>query len=269
VPPSGAYLWFVVLEFALALLTVVGLRFVIAPYGRHGRDGWGPTVPARVGWIVMESPASLLFLAFYLLGAHRADLVPLVFLALWQAHYVQRAFVYPFLMRGDSRMPVVVALMAIAFNVLNAYVNARWISGLGSYRRDWLADPRFIAGTVLFLGGLALNLRSDHRLRHLRKPGETGYRIPRGGAFRWVSCPNYLGEIVEWTGWALATWSLGGLAFAVYTAANLAPRAIQNHQWYRRTFPDYPPDRRALIPLLSPGPISQLAPTAGRESADV
>jgi 3-oxo-5-alpha-steroid 4-dehydrogenase 1 len=250
VPPTGAYLWLVVLEFVLAGFTAIGLRFVIAPYGRHGRAGWGPTVPARVGWLVMESPASLLVFAFFLLGAHRAELVPLVFLTMWQIHYVQRAFVYPFLMRGGSRMPATVALMAIAFNVLNAYVNARWISGLGSYRRDWLVDPRFIVGFALFAGGLALNLRSDYTLRHLRAPGETGYKVPNGGAYRWVSCPNYLGEIIEWTGWALATWSLGGLAFAVYTAANLAPRAVQNHEWYVQKFPDYPPVRKALIPYV-------------------
>ena len=149
---------------------------------------------------------------------------------MWQAHYLQRTFVYPFLMRGGARMPVAIMAMAIGFNVLNAYINARWVSDLGSYPVSWLADPRFLLGAALFLGGLALNLSADRTLRRLRGPGETGYRIPQGGAYRLVSCPNYLGEIVEWTGWALATWSLAGLAFALYTTANLAPRAIANHR---------------------------------------
>ena len=65
-----------------------------------------------------------------------------------------------------------------------------------------------------------------------------------------MSSPNYLGEIIEWTGWAIATWSLAGTAFAVYTAANLASRAFANHRWYRDRFPDYPSDRRALVPFL-------------------
>jgi len=81
-----------------------------------------------------------------------------------------------------------------------------------------------------------------------RKPGE--YGIPRGGVFEFVSCPNYLGEILEWTGWAIATWSLPGLAFALWTAANLIPRAYANHAWYRKTFPDYPGKRKALIPFV-------------------
>jgi protein-S-isoprenylcysteine O-methyltransferase Ste14 len=237
-------------EFVLAALTAAGLKFVVAPYGRHTRGGWGPTIPAKAGWVIMESPASLVFLAFYLTGDHRARLVPLVLLGMWQLHYVQRAFVYPFLMRGGTRMPVAIAAMAIAFNVLNAYVNAVWISQIGRYTDRWLTDPRFLAGTALFLAGMSVNLRSDQILRNLRRPGESGYKVPHGGAYRWVSSPNYFGEIVEWLGWALAAWSLAGLAFAVYTMANLVPRALANHAWYRERFPDYPPERKAIIPLV-------------------
>ena len=84
-------------------------------------------------------------------------------------------------------------------------------------------------------------------LTHSEPPG---YRVPQGGLYRWISCPNYLGEIVQWAGWALATWSLPGLAFAVWTAANLVPRARANQQWYRQRDPDSPPERRALIPWV-------------------
>ena len=169
---------------------------------------------------------------------------------MWQAHYLQRGFVYPFLMRAGARMPVSLMAMAITFNTLNAYINARWVSDLGHYPVSWLADPRFLLGAALFVGGLALNLNADRTLRGLRGPGETGYQIPYGGGYRWVSSPNYLGEIVEWTGWALATWSLAGLAFALYTIANLAPRAMANHRWYHDKFPEYPTDRRALVPYV-------------------
>jgi 3-oxo-5-alpha-steroid 4-dehydrogenase 1 len=250
VPAPGPYLNLVLLELILAIVTFAGLQFVVAPYGRHGRAGWGPTLPARLAWLVMEGPASLVFFGVYLAGERRAELVPLLLLALWQVHYVQRSFVYPFLIRGGARMPMAIMGMGIAFNVLNAYVNARWVSAFGTYPVRWLADPRFLAGLALFVGGLTLNLRADQTLRALRRPGEDRYEIPRGGAYRWVSCPNYLGEIVEWTGWALATWSLAGLAFAVYTVANLLPRAQANHRWYRDQFADYPPGRRALVPYV-------------------
>ena len=246
----GWYGWLVALEFVLAAATVVALRWIKAPYGRHLRAGWGPTMPNRVGWLVMEAPAALVFVAVYAAGAHRAEPVPLVLLGMWLGHYVYRAFGYPFLMRPGRRMPLVVVALAICFNVLNASINAWWVAEIGRYPVAWLADPRFLAGLVLFAAGLALHVRSDRTLRRLRAPGDTGYAIPYGGGFRWISCPNYFGEIVQWCGWALATWSPAGLAFAVYSTANLAPRAIDHHAWYRERFPDYPRERRALVPHL-------------------
>jgi 3-oxo-5-alpha-steroid 4-dehydrogenase 1 len=244
------YRMLVFLQIGLAAATFVALRFITAPYGRYKRKGWGVTMPARAGWLVMESVSPVLFAIVFWTGPRRADLVPLVLFAMWQCHYLYRAFVYPLVLRGGTRIPVVVVLLAIAFNVLNAGVNAYWIGTLAHYPHDWLADPRFVAGAALFAGGLALHVWADRQLRRLRASGRGGYQIPYGGAYRWVSCPNYLGEIVEWTGWALATWSPSGLAFALYTVANLAPRAVDHHAWYRREFADYPAERRALIPYV-------------------
>ncbi len=250
-PTSVLFRALVVLELVLAVATFVGLRFVRAPYGRYATDRWGPTVPARWGWLVMESPAALAFAGVYAAGPHRAQSVPVVLLALWQLHYVYRAFVYPWTLRGSTRMPATIALMAIVFNLLNAYVNARWVSAYGDYPLRWLADPRFLAGTVVFLVGMAVNRDADRRLRALRGPtAGAGYQIPDGGLYRWVSCPNYLGEIAQWFGWALLTWSPAGLAFAVYSTANLLPRGIDHHAWYRERFPAYPPARRAVIPFV-------------------
>lgn len=233
------------------VLSFVLLQFVSAPYGRHERAGWGPTLPSRLAWLMMEAPAVLLFLGVFLLGDHRLQVAPLVLLGLWQVHYVNRTFIYPFRTRGKDRpMPLLVALLALVFQVANAYLNARQISHLGDYGAAWLGDPRFLLGATVFATGFAINQWADGVLRALRKPGETGYKIPRGGLYELISAPNYFGEILEWIGWAIATWSLAGLSFAVFTFANLAPRAAANHGWYRETFADYPPRRRALVPFL-------------------
>lgn len=235
---------------AAAVPTFLLLRYVSAPYGRHARSGWGPTLPARLGWILMEAPASLVWLAIFACGAHALAPAPLVLLALWQFHYVNRAFVLPLKTKpDDKRVPLLVPALAVVFNLFNAYANARQVSELGHYDTGWLADPRFLIGTSLFLLGRTLNVRADAELIALRNEGR-GYQIPRGRLFRYVSCPNYAAEIVEWCGWALATWSLAGLAFAIYTFANLAPRALDHHRWYRERFPDYPSERRALIPWI-------------------
>ena len=97
---------------------------------------------------------------------------------------------------------------------------------------------------------MIINIKSDDILFALRDDGSTGYKIPRGGLFEKVSCPNYLGEIIEWTGWAIATWSLAGATFAIWTVCNLAPRALAHHKWYKEEFEEYPEDRKALVPFL-------------------
>ncbi len=242
--PIWSLIW---LEVGLAVVTFVALMQVTAPYGRHLRQGWGPTLPGRLGWILMEAPAVFVFLGVYLIGAHRGDWVPLVFLAIWLLHYLHRTFVFPFRLRSHKPMPLVIPLLAIGFNTLNGSINARWVSHVGEYGMSWLWDPRFLIGTAIFAMGMVINIRSDNTLINLRKPGETGYKIPRGGMYRFVSCPNYLGEMLQWIGWAIATWSPAGAAFALYTAANLVPRALKTHRWYEETFEDYP-RRKAVLP---------------------
>lgn len=245
------YPWLVRGLVGIGVVTFLVLLFVSAPYGRHERPGWGPTISNRVGWLFMEGVSPAVFAAVYAQGSHAGEAAPLVFLGMWQLHYLYRAFVFPFRVRSPARpMPALVALLGMAFNALNAYLNARWVSELGSYAADWLTQPLFLTGAAVFVTGWAVNHHADHVLLHLRKPGETGYKIPRGGLYRWVTCPNYLGELVEWCGFALAAASPAGAAFAWYTAANLVPRALTHHRWYREKFADYPPERKAILPGL-------------------
>jgi len=137
----------------------------------------------------------------------------------------------------------------IALNIINGALNGDYVFTMsGGYPNEWLTDPRFIIGFALFVIGFIINRLPDRILRNLRTPEETGYKNPPGGLFQWTPCPNYLGEIIEWTGWAIATWSIAGLAFAVWTASNLNPRALSHHKWYHNQFPDYPPEHKALLP---------------------
>ncbi len=237
--------------FVMAAVTIVSARFVVAPYGRHDRQGWGPRVSSLTGWLVMETPAIVVFLACFVAGESATELVPLVLLGFWQLHYIHRTLVFPFRMRlRNKQMPWIVPLMGLGFNSINAYVNARWISQFGSYEPGWLADPRFLIGASLFACGFAVNYKADRMLAALRRPGETDYKLPHGWLYEYIACPNYFGEILEWVGWAIATWSLPGLGFAVFTIANVGPRALAHRRWYIERFPAFPRRRKALIPFL-------------------
>ena len=45
---------------------------------------------------------------------------------------------------------------------------------------------------------------------------------------------------MEWSGFCIANnFSLASLSFAIWTAANLIPRAIHTHKWYNKTFAGY------------------------------
>jgi len=238
--------------FVLAAVIFAALFFIVAPYGRHTRRNWGPAIGDKLGWIVMEAPSPVLFAVFFVLGIKSITITAIAFLILWEAHYVHRAFIYPFSRRvGASGMAVAVVAMGFMFNIGNAYLNGRYLFTLsGGYSNAWLMTPQFICGAALFVAGFIINRKADDDLRNLRKPGESGYKIPDGGLYRWISCPNYFGEILTWIGWAVATWSLPGLAFAVFTVANLAPRARAHHLWYKKQFADYPPRRKALVPAI-------------------
>ncbi len=236
----------------VAVAVFVVLLYRRAPYGRHAQGRVGPTLDARWGWVLMEAPSPALMALTFATGRHRGEAWAAGFLALWLVHYVNRAFVQPFRWRGAATpMPWLIALSGACFNLVNGYTNGRWLFELSpGYAPSWFGDPRFVAGVGLFVAGMAMNVHADEVLRGLRGDGERGYRIPHGGMYRWVSCPNYLGEMLEWAGFALATWSLPAAAFAAWTVANLLPRALAHHRWYRARFEDYPPSRRAVLPFV-------------------
>ncbi|MBS1151314.1 MAG: 3-oxo-5-alpha-steroid 4-dehydrogenase [Myxococcaceae bacterium] len=221
------------------------LFFIPAPYGRYQRRGWGPSMPSRAAWLLMESVSVFLFAwAFLTMSPFHDEPAALWLAGLWLLHYLQRAFIYPLKMRDPGKgTPLLTVAMAVVFNSLNAISN-------GAALAPRTLDLKVVLGALIFFAGFAINLHSDAVLRGLRKPGESGYAIPYGGLYKWVSCPNYLGELLEWTGFAIAAWTFPALAFAVFTFANLFPRAIAHHRWYREKFPDYPKDRTAIIPFL-------------------
>lgn len=236
---------------ALALVLFPIQLFVTAPYGRHVRAGWGPTIPNRVGWIVMEIVSLAVFVSLFLTGTAEKSLVSFILFTGWTLHYTNRSLIYPWRTRTcGKRMPLLIVLWAVIFNVVNAGLNGIALGSLYEYSGRWLLDPRFMGGLALFLIGAAINLRSDNTLLALRRYGETDYKIPHGGLFEYVSCPNLLGEVVQWSGFALMAWNLPALSFAIWTASNLIPRAISHHKWYRAQFADYPFARKAVIPFL-------------------
>lgn len=227
----------------IAVVVFVALFFVDAGYGKFYNKKWGPAVNNKLGWVLMEAPVFVAMIVLCALSDRQDDVIRLVMLAIFQLHYFQRSFIFPFLIRGESKMPLSIVLMGFLFNTLNAFMQGGWlfyVSPENYYGAglSWLCDPRFIVGTLIFFFGMFVNIQSDSIIRHLRKPGDNRHYLPQKGFFRYVTSANYFGEFVEWLGFAILTWSFSGLVFAIWTFANLGPRAARIYDRYKEEFPD-------------------------------
>ncbi len=239
------YLWVMT---GIAVITFITLYFVEAGYGMLISKKWGKTINNKWAWFVMEFTIFILMCVMWLTSEHRWEIVPMVFLLIFQIHYIQRALIYPFLIKGKSKMPIGIMFMGVSFNILNAWMQGYWIFNI-AYSPEypalfvrqgtaWFYSAPFIIGTILFIIGFIFNLQSDYTIRHLRKdPNDTKHYFPKGGLFKYVTSANYFGELLEWLGFAILTWSISGLVFFIWTFANLVPRANSIYKRYRQEFP--------------------------------
>lgn len=244
-----AYSWIV-----LALVVHVVMFYVTAPFGRHTTDKWGLSINNKWGWFIMEFPSLLIMTLFLIKTLQVMHGYSWILFLLWMIHYVNRSLIYPIRIRSTpKKMPLVIMFSAIFFNVVNASLNGSYLAYFASateYDVKWLSSFHFMVGIFLFIIGMYVNLRSDNLLIHLRKPNETGYKIPKGFLFEYVSAPNLLGEIIEWSGFALMAWNLPAFTFMIWTFANLVPRAKNHHDWYLLHFPNYPKNRKIIFPFI-------------------
>lgn len=245
--------------FAFAAFVIVGGFFAQSSYGRFSSTNLGFNLNPKLGWWLMEIPATVVFAVFYLTGPNRFEPTSLVLAAVWLLHYANRGWFFPLSIRQvpgkRSTFNVSVIAMGVIVTSMHGYLNGAFFSHdyMNQYDTAWLTDPRFLIGLAVYLCGFALLVNSESIVRNLRdkvNPGATEYRIPMGGGFRFVSSPAYLGELIAWAGFALLTWSLAGVVIFLITAGNLIPRAIATHKWYRDKFVEYPSDRKALVPGL-------------------
>ncbi len=239
---------------AVGLIVFIALFFVKAGYGMFRTAQWGFSIPNKIGWLLMEAPVFFVMLILWLQSDRSVLSVPFLFFLLFELHYFQRSFVFPFLMKGKSQMPVAIMLMGVVFNLLNGYIQGEWLFFLAPedlYSSDYLCRINFWIGILVFFLGMGINWHSDYVIRHLRQPGDTRHYLPEKGLYHWVTSGNYFGELLEWTGFALTTSSPAAWAFVWWTFANLAPRAYAIRQKYREEFGvEAVGKRKCLIPYI-------------------
>lgn len=249
--------------FDILLLVMTGLGAVVfgalwkvnAGYGKFATGSWGPSIGNKAGWVIMEFPVFAVMLVMWWRAGFPLYAPQIVLFSLFMLHYAQRCFVFPFLMRGKSRMPLSIVFMGMVFNLLNGFIQGAglFIFPRAAYSLGWSYLLRWnaVLGIVLFFVGLGINWNSDHVIRGLRKPGDNAHYLPQKGLYKYVTSANYLGEILEWVGFAIAAASPAAWVFAWWTAANLVPRSNSIYKRYLSEFGEQAMGRRKrLIPFV-------------------
>ena len=236
----------------VAVLIFPILLKVTQPYGRHSKNNFGPMINNRLGWFIMEFPALAIFGYYLVFKADLLNVLILVPALLWGVHYIHRVLIFPLQLRtARKKIPALIVFLAFIFNIINGFLNGYWyVQFAPEFKSGVVIDLRLISGVIIFISGFVINKYHDSILIKLRPLKGDGYKIPYGGLFRYVSCPNFFGEIISWAGFALAAFNLPALTFLIWTLINLTTRALDHHRWYIKEFPEYDKDRKALIPFL-------------------
>ena len=234
----------------IAIITFLILFTITAPYGKFSNSKWGILVNYRLGWFIQEIISPLSFSYFFLTGIANKNYVSWILFSIWILHYINRSIIFPLRIPNGSKIPVPIIISAISFNIINGFINGFHIGNIAFFDDQYIYSIKFIIGLLIFTIGLIINIHSDEVLIKIKKKN-IGYQIPKGGLYKYISCPNYLGEILEWIGFAIISWSFPGLLFAVWTMANLIPRAKSQHAWYKEKFKsEYPKEKKAILPFI-------------------
>lgn len=185
-----------------------------------------------------------------------------LFIALWALHFMRRTLEVLFVHRYKRRMPIIESAGAPVYYWFFAIWIAWSMRSESGYEQSFLVFV--ILGSLVFLIGEIGNCICHIQLRKFRNEKRTSFIsssasrhvLPHGLLFNYVSCPHYFFEILTWTGFFLATWTLPAVLFLLATIVTLVVYAGKKHKAYLQEFDGkdgneiYPVNRKALIPFI-------------------
>lgn len=174
--------------------------------------------------------------------------------ACWSFHYGKRLYETVFVHRfSHATMPF-----------FNLFKNCSYYWLFTAYVAYHVNHPQFTSPSLIQvlvgLGGFLLseigNFSIHVALRDLRPPGSKERKIPYPTdnpftkLFNLVSCPNYTYEFFSWFFFTVMTQCLPAGLFAAAGLYQMSVWAIGKHKNYKKEFPDYPKNRKAILPFI-------------------
>ncbi|MCR9141569.1 MAG: hypothetical protein NXI24_04895 [bacterium] len=248
ISPAPAWGWFFA-QLLIAAFVFWGEgtdRFHLA-YSKFRSKAGG--ISTRAGMLIIYGlPLLVVLLGYNAVQRPDTPYHIVLFLAL-AIHFGKRCLEVIFVHRYSRPMGIPTALLiAVLYSHVAMAAHVGQNIEVSRLMGDSLPLLPLILGGLIFLAGQAGNLYHHLLLRNLRRPGESGYVIPRGGLFGAVTAPHYLFEIIAWIGYAVMARNLGLWGITFIIAGYLAGRAKQTREWYLKSVPGYPEERKALIP---------------------
>lgn len=205
-------------------------------------------VDTRIAMFVLYFMPLLAALGSALPDFAHPSLVQVLVLAALGGHFIKRCLEVLFLHRYSGPMEL--------FTTVNICIYYTLVAGvIAALNHEALPHPDllFWLGALLFAGSETGNFIHHKILADLRlqRAGvqTSAYVLPRGGLFEYTVCPHYLFEILAWFGLALMSRHLFTWLTVLGMASYLALRSLKTLSWYQQKFPDFPRDRKALIPF--------------------
>ncbi|ODV93138.1 hypothetical protein PACTADRAFT_35774 [Pachysolen tannophilus NRRL Y-2460] len=200
---------------------------------------------------------------FVIFPPERFNLVSLLSYILIMLHFMKREYETFFIhVFGNSTMPL--------FNLFKNCFHYYFLSGVliaGTvYSPDRLREKggiwsyifhvsersnnQIIAIVFLWLIAELSNFQCHKILADLRNDGSKDRKIPEGFLFNYVTCPNYLCEILAFFSYALLNGNWSSFLFLIISTTQMYFWAVKKHNDLKKRFPQYPKNRKVLVPFV-------------------
>lgn len=204
-------------------------------------------IPSKMGMIIAYTPSLIACLTSFWIFPN--DGIRFFMLnSAFTIHFFKRLLEVLFVHKYSGSMAMNSAITILSSYFI-AFSSLIYIQHLTKGSTEPNIDLKYF-GFIVFLVGIIGNFYHHFLLSKMRKKGENGYKIPKGGLFSLVICPHYLFEIVTFLGFSLISQTLFSFSSTIGTLFYLMGRSYATRKWYLSKFEDFPRNVKALIPFV-------------------